>query len=300
MKAFNVGLNLDAPVDELNDFFTKNSELLDSVYFSLPLGQSYYSRGKLTDEYKDNDSKLLEIIDIIRYNGIKTEVVLNTALNHDQVNVAIDYIYTHNIIPDEIACQNSSLSLLKSAFPSVSFTSCYNNGTKEVDKRFDSIVLGQSYLRDISKRNEWINKGFNIILLLNNGCSFFCNPNIICSLSCCKNQYARSRQNMSASEVYAQQSFFPEELRALALTDSCFFDYRFKISTRPLGLDYTRSALNAYARMLNTSEFFFEQDHKNYLLFGAMSQLALHFDEMTYGEIMSNKHELYPLKITKE
>jgi len=79
-KKFNLGLNLDADISELDKFFSQNRDLISSVYFSLPLGAAYYSRTKLREEYAENQDQLLNALDIIRANGIKLEVTFNTEL----------------------------------------------------------------------------------------------------------------------------------------------------------------------------------------------------------------------------
>lgn len=238
---------------------------------------------------------MFQVIEIIKSVGIRTEIVLNTRLSNSQVETAINYIVENNIVPDEIACRNEHLLALRSAFPKTEFISCYNNGTEKVLDEFDSVVLGQKYLRDQGKRYRWLEKGYQLILLLNNGCSFLCNP-MYCNQGHCEEMYGISRKKLSASQVYALQSFFPEELRALAITDPYFFSYRFKLSTRPLGLQYTRSVLNAYATMLKADRTLLDNDNTNYLLFGALTMLARNFSEMNYDDIMAYKNTLYPIK----
>lgn len=294
MKAFSVGLNLDASIEELKSFFVDSADVLYSVYYSLPLGKVFYTRKGLDDEYRNNEEKLLKVIDIIRNAGIKTEIALNTRLDKSQIETAIEYIKHNQIIPDEIACRNYSLPPLKSAFPNSEFISCYNNGTEDVNDAFDSIVLGQRFLRNPQSRQKWVDRGFRLILLLNNGCSFQCDPRY-CNSAECQKMYINLRNRYTASQIYAIQSFFPEELRALC-NDPAFFTYRFKLSTRPLGLQYTSQLLKTYAKTVTISEQFFRSDYNNYLLFGALTPLAQHFNEMSFQEIMEYKKKLSPLK----
>lgn len=294
MKVFSVGLNLDAEIDELKAFFVENADILCSVYYSLPLGKSFYTRNGLEAEYKGSDEKLLKIIGIIKETGIRTEVALNTRLSKDQLETAIEYMNRHHMDPDEIVCRNSSFPLLHAAYPKSEFISCYNNGTEEVLDEFNSIVLGQGYLRNPEQRLKWHERGYRIILMLNNGCSFLCDPRY-CNQERCRIMYEKTRQKLSISQIYALQSFFPEELRALA-QDPIFFSYRFKLSTRPFGLKYTRDALRAYAYALSAPKERFFEDCNNYLLFGALTILANNFCNMDYNEIVTYKKGLSPLK----
>lgn len=115
-KKFNLGLNLDADISELDKFFSQNRDLISSVYFSLPLGAAYYSRTKLMEEYAENQDQLLNALNIIRANGIKLEVTFNTELNAAELEQGIEYILKNSIDPEEIVCMNSSVQVLKKGF----------------------------------------------------------------------------------------------------------------------------------------------------------------------------------------
>ena len=72
-KKFSVGLNLSEPEEDIIDFMEKYHEVLNSVYFSLPLGRTFYSRTQLEQEYRDEE-KFLRIVQAIGQYGIRREV----------------------------------------------------------------------------------------------------------------------------------------------------------------------------------------------------------------------------------
>lgn len=297
MKAFNIGLNLDASLKELDSFFASYAHLISDVYFSLPLGKTFYTRRGLIREYEDNESKLMDAIGMIKQYGIKTEITLNTRLRQDELVKAIDYIYLHNIVPDEIVCLNRSLDMLKEAFPKTEFISSYNNGFSDVDEKFDSVVLGQKFLRDEKARHAFIDKGFQVVLLLNNGCGFDCNPEY-CDSAHCSHSYQASLKTHTFDEIYAIQSFFPEELASLLESDPLAHTYKFKISNRPLGIAYSEKALNAYSTPIFTTATEMEKEPSNYALFGALHSLCMRVNDYDYRAIMATKQNLQPLKVS--
>ena len=125
-KKFNLGLNLDSSLQELEKFFSKNANLISSVYFSLPLGRSYYSRTGLEREYTDHGTYFIDAINIIKRNEMKLEVAFNTELTKRELEQGIEYIYQNDIVPQEIVCMNSSVSILKEAFPEAKLISSFS------------------------------------------------------------------------------------------------------------------------------------------------------------------------------
>ena len=299
MKMFNIGLNLDASLDDLDLFYSTYNHLISDVYFSLPLGKTFYTRRGLIKESEGNEAKLIDALGIIKQHGIRTEVALNTHLHQDEISKSIDYIYKNNIVPDEVVCINESFDVLKEAFPKAEFISSFNNGFSKVDSRFDSVVLGQRFLRDENARHDFINSGFNVVLLLNNGCSFECNPRF-CDSSHCTFAYRASLNTHTFDEIYAIQSFFPEELTSLLEHDPFAQTYRLKISNRPLGLTYSEKALRAYSTPVFTSADEMEKDPSNYGLFGALHSLYMKINDYNYQAIMIAKQNMQPLSLTRK
>ena len=115
-KRFNLGLNLDASLVELEEFLNRYCEFITSIYFSLPLGLRYYSRTSLEKEYEENRERFFDALNIIKNKGIKLEVTFNTELHDEELERGIEFILKYNINPQEIVCMNSSVQTLKTAF----------------------------------------------------------------------------------------------------------------------------------------------------------------------------------------
>jgi hypothetical protein len=293
MKKFNVGLNLDAPLDRLETVFREYSNRITSIYFSPPVGEAFYSRRRLVKEYEENQDKIPAIVELLKENDIRSEVTFNTKVTRAEFDTAIRYLNRNNIVPDEFVCLNQYFDALKEAFPNAEFISSYCNGTKDVLSGFDSVVLGQSFLRDKEKRKQFLNKGMKLILLLNNGCSFQCNP-ARCDSKTCPVLYSASLKKYDSNYIYALQSFFPEELRELMDEDENSAGYRYKISNRTLGLDYTINVLNAYDQMTGSAKGDFLANPERYMYFGALYQLCKNISQYDYEKIISDKFEINP------
>lgn len=251
IKKFSVGLNLNEKIEALELFFEEFAPYLSSVYFSVPLGNRYYSREILAKEYTD-ENKFLQAVELIKKYEIRTELTVNTYnLRTEDLEKIRLYLDMHNIVPDEIVCLSNYAEYFATFFPNTEIKYSFNNAQtvqgidKEELKFFNTVVVGKEYLRSENKRHDLIKKGKNVVLLLNNGCSFECR------MGCGTTAYCNAilRNNLKKGDInyyYALQSFFPEELENLMCTDHYGNTYRFKISNRPLGLDYTKKVLNAY------------------------------------------------------
>lgn len=292
MKKFNIGLNLEADLKEIEEFFERYSDIIESVYFSVPLGKAFYSRIALEKEYENSSKKLQETIYILKQNNIKSEVTFNTKLSIEEVQKGIECLNQLKIYPDEVVCLNSSIGILREAFPEAYLISSFCNGTETIDSGFNAVVLGQRYLRDLEGRHSYINKGYDVILLLNNGCSFECTHKH-CNNRICAALYESSAKKKSAEEIYAIQSFFPEELDYLIQIDEYAEKYVYKISNRPMGIEYTKKVLEAYSMLKNSSCYNLDVERENYALFGALHQLCRRIQSYNYECIKKIKDELY-------
>ena len=84
------------------------------------------------------------------------------------------------------------------------------------------------------------------------GYGFNCNPEY-CDSAHCALSYQASLKTHTLDEIYAIQSFFPEELTSLLESDPLAHTYKFKISNRPLGIAYSEKALIAYSKPIFTT-----------------------------------------------
>lgn len=108
----------------------------------------------------------------------------------------------------------------------------------------------------------------------------------------CAALYQASLKQYDDNEIYARQSFFPFELRKIIENDECSKNYIYKISNRPLGLEYTKRVLDAYANLTEYDETEFLHNPRNYSLFGALTELGKHSEHYQFSKIMEAKGKI--------
>lgn len=292
-KRFSIGLCLSEDSQKSVDFFCKYQNWLDSVYFSLPLGKKFYSRTELSREYDaiGANEKLCHLIKVLKEFHIKSEVAINMyGLSEFDIEKAIDYMKSNQIFPDEIVCLDEYGAQLKSAFPTCELKYSFNNPNPPT-AQFDTIVVGKEYLRDEALRHQVIDAGSNLVLLLNNGCSFnchypcgdsnFCGAILECNL-----------KKYNIDEIYAVQSFFPFELKKLLDEDPYSPQYRFKLSNRPLGIDFSARVMDSYCQLNHyTEDYLIQSCNENYGLYCVMYELFKRKDELNYDRIIDYKNK---------
>lgn len=292
-KIFSIGLPMDASISEFEDFLLEFGELLSSMYFSIPLGRKFYSRTELENEYESPgaEDKLFIFLDLLQKYNIRTELAVNTfKLSNLDLDCIVRYLSAHDIILDEIVCIKEYGSFFRQHFPKVELKYSFNNISYDVPEYFDTVVFGKEYLRDMKARHRWIEEGKGFVLLLNNGCSFSCH------FECGDSKFCgailnKNLESHSLDYLYALQSFFPFELDRLYSEDSYISKYRFKISNRPLGMQFTRNVLRYYADSGDISTLI-SQSADNYGYFCVMQQLFVHRNELNYNRIMNIKRNL--------
>ena len=173
-KKFSVGLCLNEPIAEIITFFENNKEWLNSVYFSLPLGMRFYSRESLEEEYRGAEDKLLYILLVLSDLGIRREVAINTwNLTEEELKRAVAYCREHRFCPEEIVCLKEYGALFSKEFPNAEIKYSVNNPEPDgsgITSDFHTLVAGKGFLRNRQARHVFLDKGYNVPLLLNNGC----------------------------------------------------------------------------------------------------------------------------------
>lgn len=291
---FSIGLNLDTSFETYSRFIETYHPYLSSIYYSMPWGKKYYSREALEEELTQEhiEEKLSNILNLLKKYQIRRELTFNMkGLTTADIDYAIEQTYAFGIIPEEIVSLKEYGSQLRHAFPDAELKYSFNNTDYEqIPDIFDTVVVGKHFLRDQNARHELIRKGFQLVLLLNNGCSFNCHG--FCGdRDFCHSFVKKNLERYTANELYAMQSFFPFELKRLLAEDPCANDYRYKISNRPLGLDYTIKALSSYLSGADV-ESLIQEDIINYSLFGVMYTLGLYCNEFDYQKIVRIKKKL--------
>lgn len=293
-KKFSIGLNLNENEGDIIQFLSDYQQWLNSLYFSLPLGEGFYSRNELASEYEADgaEEKLFRIIDSLKKYGIRSEVAINIyGLSTDDIDRAIMYMKCMNLYPDEIVCLDEYGKQLAEAFPESEMKYSFNNPGLP-SAHFDTMVVGKGYIRNKSARHKIIDSGQNIVLLLNNGCSFDCR--YPCGDSkFCGSILDKNLIHHDLNYMYALQSFFPSELIRLLDEDDYSSQYRFKLSNRPLGLEFSKRVLNSYCGLENKSEMeLIIEDKCNYGLYCVMFELYRRRDDLSLERIFEIKKRL--------
>ena len=289
-KLFSVGLPMDAGETAFRSFLDEYAGILSSVYFSIPLGRRYYSREELENEYEGYgaENKLISFLTMLQAHDVRTELAINTpGLTQDDLMAVLHYTGDHDISPDEVVCLSDYGNFFKIVFPGAEIKYSFNNISMDVPDAFDTVVVGKSFLRDQHARHKIIDQGKKLVLLLNNGCSFNCHYQ--CGDSkFCGAILEQVLQEHSLNYAYALQSFFPSELQRLLETDPYVDQYRFKISNRPLGIDFTRKVLRYYSTLQDVGELVtLSPDYYGY--FCVMQQLFIRRAELNYASIIRLK-----------
>ena len=289
-KKFSVGLCLNESMEDIRSFFEKNHRYLNSVYFSLPLGMRFFSRESLANEYDNNDNKLFDVLSMISYFGIRREMAINTwNLTKEELDQAIDYCKTKNLLPEEIVCLRNYGDVFRTEFPDAEIKYSVNNSEsdgKYITKAFDTLVAGKGLLRDMTARHFYIEQGYNITLLLNNGCLSICNTD--CDSIQCHRYFDYMINEHGLDYVYALCSFFPSEFKALLEHDKYAKLYKFKISNRPLGLLYTQQVLDAYLGLEDDYEAM-RNDYRKMALFSTVHPLAIRLQNVNLQNVSEQK-----------
>lgn len=293
-KRISIGLNLNEPEQDIYDFLEYYKDFLSSLYFSLPLGAGFYSRNELAEEYEADgaEEKLLRIVNRLKDYNIRSEVAINIyGLQEKDLEKAITYMNRKGLYPDEIVCLDEYGEILKKAFSQSEMKYSFNNSRKP-SSIFDTIVVGKGYLRNQEARHRIIDAGKSLVLLLNNGCSFECRYQCGDSKFC----GAILDKNLNYHDLnymYALQSFFPSELMRLISQDACANQYRFKLSNRPLGLEFSKRVLDTYCGLVGKSEVeLIEQNNANYGLYCVMNELFRRREKFSIDKICEIKKNL--------
>lgn len=289
-KKFSVGLCLNEPISHIDSFLESNQKWLNSVYFSLPLGRNFLSRESLENEYDGNEEKLHLILSILSQKKIRREMAINTwDLTEDDLERAILYCRKYQLYPEEIVCLKEYGEILSKAFPDAEIKYSVNNPESDgsgITDVFHTLVAGKGLLRDIKARHQFLDKGYGMTLLLNNGCLSICNT--VCETIQCHRYFDYFINKNGLDYTYANCSFFPSELKALIMYDKYADYYKFKISNRPLGLEYTQHVLNSYLE-LKDNIISVQNDYKNLALFCTVHPLAIRLHDIDLGQVLKLK-----------
>lgn len=301
-KRFSIGLVLNDSLDDYTNFLTQYADFIDTIYFSLPLGDRFHGRPQVAQQFKNPVivSKFWEILRLISDFGIKLEPVFNTNhLNADDLYQAAELLGKQNIEIDKLAITDDLYEAAVIYFPQKGLIySISNYGTiiKKLESnphKYNEIVIGRNCIRDVGayeivrKRNE------DVLLVLNDGCSFMCEG--LCSehgsnaSSYCEQNFKKAVEKSNVEYVYALQSIMPFEIHEQLLPlDSIRY---FKLSTRNSELAYIRKCLDSY--IYNIQEVDRTGDGSEYFLWARLTWFSPYYQSMDAERIISLKRKLY-------
>ena len=289
-KIYNVGLVLNSTVEEYKDFLDKYVEYIDSIYFSLPLGERFHSRIKIRDQFRIKSvvDTFWKILKLIKTYDIKLELVLNTyRLNDNDIEISSRELKRHNIEVDSIAILDEYYDAANKCFPKQKKVFSYNNGIrsvedlKKISNKYDSYVLGSNLMRDLSVKKYIVDElKSEVILMVNNGCSFNChfcrNSNL------CRTVFENNLKHKSINELYAEQSFFPSELKE-ELVKNYNYNNLIKISCRSSNLNYLYKCMDSYIDC--EEEKYIKIAPNNYNLWCRLAVFGDYYEKLDYNRI---------------
>ena len=291
-KKFTMGLNSNILYEDYDLFLKKYSKYIHSIYFSLPIGDEYstrptYSKGLKTKEQIKNWWGLVETI---KANNIKTEICMNVVgLDERKIDCAIEFMQ-QKLIPDEIVCITTYYDKLKKAFPDCKIIYSFNNIVPEHNLSgiigFDEVVVGKSYLLSEEKRKNLTDAGYPIRLLLNNGCFFDC---VYCN-DMCRNKFKKQLSIYDIENMYANQSFWPKELKKLVNSTDSLNNIKFKLSTRTKNLKAQEICLASYLYGEDIEKYI-NKDYMSYNIWCGLGYFADYYRQFEFDRVKRIKIE---------
>lgn len=296
-----IGISMDIEVDQYKDLLEDYSYYLDSVYFSPPLGNKFHTREKIAKQLSDKDNviKLYKIIDLFYKHNIKIDCVLNRpSLKENDIIKALKFI--RNEMPvDQITCLDRNIEIINEFFPNIDKIYSYNNDLTvkkipTINKSFSTVVAGKFFLRDENSLKKIVDNGFKVKLLVNNGCSFNCYG---CQKGnrLCEEVFNNNLRYKTIEELYALQSFFPNELDSLLLSHGHLID-TIKISNRTSDYAYLKNCLKSYINVEDVDPYIM-QDFNNYRLW---LRLGWFSDKLSILNLDKVKQEKAKLMVKKD
>lgn len=303
-KRLSIGISFGyITADELIKIIDRYSEFIHDVYFSPTESIRLQTRLNIYDFVKTtNDERLFEldkVIQFVKRKDIKTSLVLNASMSSPEYMMTILEQYYNRYAIDSVTTTKSVAKLIRQSTFNLPIVCSYNEGisnTNDLSKAiasnfFDSIVLGNSFIRNFPSFSMIKEHGLKTILLVNNGCSFgctnFCRSN---NNDYCKNLFNKRITDCgSVTELYAQQSLFPEELFQ-HYANNCNIDI-LKLSSRPISYNEYDDLLQSYTSC--NSRDFINKTSRNYHLYARLGHFGNYYKDFDYDIIIRQKENIW-------
>ena len=303
-KRLSIGISFGyITADELIKIIDRYSEFIHDVYFSPTESIRLQTRLNIYDFVKTtNDERLFEldkVIQFVKRKDIKTSLVLNASMSSPEYMMTILEQYYNRYAIDSVTTTKSVAKLIRQSTFNLPIVCSYNEGisnTNDLSKAiasnfFDSIVLGNSFIRNFPSFSMIKEHGLKTILLVNNGCSFgctnFCRSN---NNDYCKNLFNKRITDCgSVTELYAQQSLFPEELFQ-HYANNRNIDI-LKLSSRPISYNEYDDLLQSYTSC--NSRDFINKTSRNYHLYARLGHFGNYYKDFDYDIIIRQKENIW-------
>ena len=296
-KVFNIGLPLQTNRNEFYDFISSYKEYIHSIYFSLPLGDRFHTREIICNQFKNEETINLfwDLLKMVQEAGIKLELLFNTYhLTDNDFIVSQEMIQRYNIHIDFVALLDSYYNKVKELFPAATYVYSFNNfynfkssdTINKIVENYDYCVLGRSHIRNNDLFKMLSSNGVNVVLLLNNGCSFNC---LTCRKSnLCNAVFLNNLKEYDINYLYALQSVMPFELHNGIINKN--FVKLYKIASRSGDIDYLKKCMDSY---INNRTFdYINESPQNYLLWCRLRHIGAFADNLDIKEILANKESI--------
>lgn len=292
-KKFSIGLSVLDDLETYNIFLDHYAPFIKKVYFSAPLGKKFHSRiiTQRVLSSPDNVSQYLQLIKSITAHGIQLELLFNTrGLCEKDIAECRDYLDANNIHPDEVGLIDIYYDWVRYYFPDAKLVYSFNNFPQTIEDYFrsnhhyDQYVTGRLFIRDTRLFEEVHKRGSEVVLLINNGCSFTCGG---CGgNSHCHESYYKECFNYTHEYMYARQSIMPFEINDGYL-DVTNVD-TFKISTRNDNVRYIANCIESYVNNKNSIEHL-----EDYFLWARLSWHRNYYEDFNVQRVISIKKNFY-------
>lgn len=304
LKKFSLGVSFGyITSEEQIRLFDKYSDYIHDVFFSptesikLQTRLNIYNFNNTTNNERLNE--LDKVIQFVKRKGIRTSLVLNASMSSPEYMMNILEQYYNRYAIDSVTTTKSVAKLIRQSTFNLPIVCSYNEGisnTNDLSKAiasnfFDSIVLGNSFIRNFPAFSMIKKHGLNTILLVNNGCSFgctnFCRSN---NNNYCKNLFNKRIADCgSVTELYAHQSLFPEELFQ-HYANNHDIDI-LKLSSRPISYTEYDDLLQSYTSC--NSRDFINKTSRNYHLYARLGHFGNYYKDFDYDIIIRQKEIIW-------
>lgn len=293
---FSIGLSLDITLEEYKILMDKYGEYINSIYFSLPLGKEFHTRSSIQDEFQ-KEEKIKAFYEILEYfvmQKVKLDCVFNkNSLSEKKLVEGLSFL-KNNLEVDQITCLNQHVDVVDDFFPSVEKIYSFNNNLSpnnisSISEKFDTVVLGKSFLRNYDAIEDVYSNGYDIKLLVNNGCSFNC-QGCQTGSKMCEETFKRNLSRNDLNSLYALQSFYPFELEELLKQVNCPIKY-IKVSNRTSDFKYLDMCLESYIMLIDPN-YYLKNGCINYRLWTRLAHFNRYLKNLDEKEIISQKQKL--------